>query len=55
MNRVLHDYLDEFVIVFMDNIIIYFDNEELYEEHLRKTLKILRKNNLYAKFSKCDF
>ena len=55
MNRVFHDYLDEFVIVFVDDILIYSDNEVQHEEHLRKALEILRKNKLYAKFSKCDF
>ena len=55
MNRVFHEYLDEFVIVFVDDILIYSDNEELHEKHLRMTLEVLRKNKLYAKFSKCDF
>ena len=55
MNRVFLDYLDEFVIVFVDDILIYSDNEVQHEEHLRKALEILRKNKLYAKFSKCDF
>ena len=55
MNRVFHDYLDEFVIVFVDDILIYSDNEVQHEEHLRKALEIPRKNKLYAKFSKCDF
>ena len=55
MNRVFHEYLDEFVIVFVDDILIYSDNEELHEKHLRMALEILRKNKGYAKFSKCDF
>ena len=55
MNRVFNEYLDEFVIVFVDDILIYSDNEELHEKHLRMTLEILRTNKLYAKFSKCDF
>ena len=55
MNRVFQDYLDEFVIVFVDDILIYSDNEVQHEEHLRKALEILRNNKLYAKFSKCDF
>ena len=55
MNRVFHEYLDEFVIVFVDDILIYSDNEELHEKHLKLALEVLRKNKLYAKFSKCDF
>ena len=55
MNRVFHEYLDEFVIVFVDDILIYSDNEELHEKHLRMALEVLRKNKLYAKFNKCDF
>ena len=55
MNRVFHEYLDEFVIVFVDDILIYSDNEELHEKNLRMALEILRKNKLYAKFSKCEF
>ena len=48
MNRVFHEYLDEFVIVFVDDILIYSDNEELHEKHLRMTLEVLRKNKLYV-------
>ena len=55
MNRVFHEYLDDFVIVFVDDIIIYSDNEQLHEEHLKLALEVLRKNKLYVKFSKCDF
>ena len=55
MNRVFHKYLDEFVIVFVDDILIYSDNDELHEKHLRMALEVLRKNKLYAKFSKCKF
>ena len=55
MNRVFHEYLDEFVIVFVDDILIYSDSEELHEKHLKLALEVLRKNKLYAKFSKCDF
>ena len=55
MNRVFHEYLDEFVIVFVDDILIYSDNEELHEKHLRMALEVLRKNKLYAKFSKLTF
>lgn len=54
-NRVFHDYFDEFIIVFVNDILIYSHNEQLHEEHLRLTLEVLRKNKIYAKFSKCDF
>ena len=55
MNRVFHEYLDRFVIVFVDDILVYSDNEKQHKEHLRIVLEVLRKNKLYAKFSKCDF
>ena len=55
MNRIFHNYLDDFLIVFVDDILIYSDNEEIHQEHLRKAFEILTKNKLYAKFSKCEF
>nr|GEU85014.1 putative reverse transcriptase domain-containing protein [Tanacetum cinerariifolium] len=55
MNRVCKSYLDEFVIVFIDDISIYSKNKEEHEEHLKLILKLLKKEDLYAKFSKCDF
>ena len=55
MYRVFHEYLDDFVIVFVDDILIYSDNEQLHEKHLRLSLEVLKKNKLYVKFSKCDF
>lgn len=55
MNRVFHEYLEKFVVVFIDDILVYSKNEEEHAEHLRTTLETLRKNKLYAKFSKCDF
>ncbi|KAD2392822.1 hypothetical protein E3N88_39799 [Mikania micrantha] len=55
MNRVFHDCLDEFVIVFIDDILVYSRSKEEHEEHLRTILGILLKKKLYAKFSKCDF
>nr|GEV30648.1 putative reverse transcriptase domain-containing protein [Tanacetum cinerariifolium] len=54
MNRVCNSYLDKFIIVFIDNILIYSKSEEEHEVHL-KTLDLLKKENLYAKFSKCEF
>ena len=55
MNRIFQSYLDQFVIVFIDDILIYSGSKEDHEEHLRVVLQILRENKLYAKFSKCQF
>ncbi|GKC98030.1 putative reverse transcriptase domain-containing protein [Tanacetum coccineum] len=55
MNRVFHEYLDRFVIVFMDDILVYSKTREEHEDHLRIVLEFLRQKKLYAKFSKCDF
>ncbi|GJV89596.1 putative reverse transcriptase domain-containing protein [Tanacetum coccineum] len=55
INRVCKPYLDKFVIVFIDDILIYSRNKEEYADHLRIILELLRKEKLYAKFSKCDF
>ncbi|GJZ38399.1 putative reverse transcriptase domain-containing protein [Tanacetum coccineum] len=55
MSRVCKPYLDKFVIVFIDDILIYSRNKEEYADHLRIILELLRKEKLYAKFSKCDF
>ncbi|GJR26084.1 putative reverse transcriptase domain-containing protein [Tanacetum coccineum] len=55
MNRVCKPYLDKFVIVFIDDILIYSRNEKEHASHLRIILELLRKEKLYAKFSKCDF
>jgi hypothetical protein len=49
------EYLDKFVVVFIDDILIYSKTEEEHEEHLRCVLQKLREHQLYAKFSKCDF
>nr|GEW11706.1 reverse transcriptase domain-containing protein [Tanacetum cinerariifolium] len=54
MNRVYKPYLDEFVIVFIDDILIYSKNKKEHEEHLKEILKLLKKEELYAKFSKCE-
>ncbi|CAA0829054.1 Uncharacterized mitochondrial protein AtMg00860, partial [Striga hermonthica] len=55
MNRIFHPYLDEFVIVFIDDILIYSMSQKEHEEHLRVVLETLRREKLYAKFSKCKF
>ena len=48
-------YLDKFLLVFLDDILVYSKNEEEHEENLRLTLQLLREHQLYAKLSKCDF
>nr|GEU84396.1 hypothetical protein [Tanacetum cinerariifolium] len=55
MNRVCKPYLDKFVIVFIDGILIYSKNKEEHGEHLKTILNLLRSKKLYAKFTKCDF
>ena len=55
MNRVFKPYLDWFVIIFIEDILVYSSNESEHEEHLRIVLGTLRKHQLYAKFSKCEF
>src|SRR6187401_58385 len=55
MNSIFMEYLDKFVVVYLDDILIYSKNEEEHAEHLRLVLEKLREHRLYAKFSKCEF
>ncbi|GJT89227.1 putative reverse transcriptase domain-containing protein [Tanacetum coccineum] len=55
MNRVCKPYLDRFVIVFIDDILIYSKSRKEHEGHLKLILKLLKEEELYAKFSKCEF
>ncbi|GJY56234.1 putative reverse transcriptase domain-containing protein [Tanacetum coccineum] len=55
MSRVCRPYLDKFVIVFIDDILIYFKTKEEHEIHLGLILYLLKKKKMYAKFSKCEF
>ncbi|GKF59343.1 putative reverse transcriptase domain-containing protein [Tanacetum coccineum] len=55
MIRVCKPFLDKFVIVFIDDILIDSKNKKEHEEHLKEVLELLKKEKLYAKFSKCEF
>jgi hypothetical protein len=55
MNGIFRNYLDKFVIVFLDDILIYSKSKEEHEHHLRLVLQVLREHQLYAKLSKCSF
>nr|GEX00380.1 putative reverse transcriptase domain-containing protein [Tanacetum cinerariifolium] len=55
MNRVCQPYLDKFVLMFIDDILVYSKDEEEHGKHLKIILELLKKERLYAKFSKCDF
>nr|GFC77792.1 reverse transcriptase [Tanacetum cinerariifolium] len=53
MNRIFHEFLDKFVIVFIDDILVFSRSKEEHEHHLRSVLQTLRQEKLYAKFSNC--
>src|SRR5437868_38443 len=55
INHVLYNHLNEFVIVYLDDILIYFENEENHEKHVKEVLKRLQEKNLYLKSEKCKF
>jgi hypothetical protein len=55
MNGIFKNYLDKFVIVFLDDILVYYNSEEEHEPHLRLVLQVHREHHLYAKLSKCSF
>ena len=55
MNHIFHTYLDRFVVVFIDDILIYSKSEEEHVEYLRIVLQVLKEKKLYAKLSKCEF
>jgi hypothetical protein len=55
MNKVFMEYLDRFVVVFIDDILIYSKNDSDHEEHPWMVLQMLQYNRLYAKYSKCEF
>jgi hypothetical protein len=55
MNNVFMDYLDKFVVIFIDDIVIYSQSEEAHVDHLKLVLQRLREHQLYAKLSKCEF
>ena len=55
MNKMLHEFLDDFVVVFLDDILIYLKTEEEHERHLSLVLDALRKNQFYGKLKKCAF
>ena len=55
INHVLYDHLNEYVIAYLDDILIFSDNEKNHEKHVKKVLKRLQEKNLYLKLKKCEF
>ena len=55
MNSVLSKYLEKFVVVFIDDILVYSKTKQEHDEHLKIILQVLREHQLYAKFNNCDF
>jgi hypothetical protein len=55
MNSIFNQYMDKFVLVFIDDILVYSKTEEEHEDHIKVVLQNLRQHKLYAIFDKCDF
>src|SRR5436190_19340039 len=55
INHVLYDHLNEFIIAYLNNILIYSENEENHEKHVKKVLRRFQEKNLYFKSKKCEF
>jgi hypothetical protein len=55
MNKVFMEYMDKFMVVFIDDILIFFKMEQEHKKHLSLVMEKLKSNTLYAKFSKCEF
>ena len=55
MNRVFRSFLDRFVVLFIDNILVYSNDRKDHGTHIRVVLETLRKEQLFAKLSKCEF
>ena len=55
INHVLYDHLNEFVITYLNDILIYFENEENHEKHVKKILKKFQEKKFYLKLKKCEF
>jgi len=55
MNKIIWPYLNQFVVVFIDDILIYSESREEHAEHLRMALEVLKEHKLYGKLSKCEF
>src|SRR5438034_3383193 len=55
INHVLYDYLDEFVIAYLNDILIYSENKENHKKHVKEILKRFQEKNLYLKSEKCEF
>ena len=55
MNEILHPYLDQYLVVYLDDIVVYSSTLQEHVEHLKKVFKVLRENQLYVKREKCEF
>ena len=55
MNRVFQSFVDQFVVVFIDDILVYYKDAQEHEQHLKIVMEMLREKKLYSKLNKCDF